>query len=98
MATKLTRLTQDGDTTATSGREPYHLQFSRQATSPETFGYTLVYVVQRLFKRLTHLLYIIAWLRLYFAMFHFILGVALVPKYIHEGFDGLVEKHHEFET
>jgi hypothetical protein len=34
---------QNRDTTAPSGRELYHLQFSLQAASPETFGYTLVY-------------------------------------------------------
>jgi hypothetical protein len=43
MAAKLTRLT---DKTAIQlylvARELYHLQFSRQAASPETFGYTLV--------------------------------------------------------
>jgi hypothetical protein len=33
---------QNSDTTAPSGRELYHLQFSLQAASPETFGYTLV--------------------------------------------------------
>jgi hypothetical protein len=33
---------QNSDTTAPSGRELYHLQFSLQAVSPETFGYTLV--------------------------------------------------------
>jgi hypothetical protein len=33
---------QDSDTTALSGRELYHLQFSLQAASSETFGYTLV--------------------------------------------------------
>jgi hypothetical protein len=33
---------QNSDTTVRSGRELYHLQFSRQAASPETFGYTLV--------------------------------------------------------
>jgi hypothetical protein len=33
---------QNRDTTASSGRELYHLQFSLQAASPETFGYTLV--------------------------------------------------------
>jgi hypothetical protein len=38
MAAKL----QDSDTTAPSGRELYHLHFSLQAASPETFGYTLV--------------------------------------------------------
>jgi hypothetical protein len=43
MAAKLTKLTQYGDTTAPSGRELYHLQFSLEAASPETFGYTLVY-------------------------------------------------------
>jgi hypothetical protein len=32
---------QNSDTTAPSGRELYHLQFSFQAVSPETFGYTL---------------------------------------------------------
>jgi hypothetical protein len=38
---------QDSDTTARSGREPYHLQFSLQAASPETFGtssYILVHI------------------------------------------------------
>jgi Lon protease-like protein len=39
MAVKLIRLTQNSDTTAPSGRELYHLQFSLQAASPETFGY-----------------------------------------------------------
>jgi hypothetical protein len=33
----------NSDTTAPSGRELYHLQFSLQAASPETFGYTLVH-------------------------------------------------------
>jgi hypothetical protein len=33
---------QNSDTTAPSGTELYHLQFSLQAASPETFGYTLV--------------------------------------------------------
>jgi hypothetical protein len=33
---------QNSDSTAPSGRELYHLQFSPQAASPETFGYTLV--------------------------------------------------------
>jgi len=41
MVAKLTRLTQNTDITA-SGREPYHLQFSVQAASPESFGYTLI--------------------------------------------------------
>jgi hypothetical protein len=30
---------QNSDTTAPSGRELYHLKFSLQAASPETFGY-----------------------------------------------------------
>jgi hypothetical protein len=34
---------QNGDTTASSGRELYYLQFSLQAARPETFGYTLVW-------------------------------------------------------
>jgi hypothetical protein len=34
---------QNSDTTAPSGRELYNLQFSFQAASPETFGYSLVY-------------------------------------------------------
>jgi len=38
----LTRLTHKSDTTAPSGREPYHFQFSLQAASPESFGYTFV--------------------------------------------------------
>jgi hypothetical protein len=33
---------QNSDTIAPSDRELYHLQFSLQAASPETFGYTLV--------------------------------------------------------
>jgi hypothetical protein len=33
---------QSSDTTARSGRELYYLQFSLQAASPETFGYTLL--------------------------------------------------------
>jgi hypothetical protein len=42
MAAKLTGLTQNSDTTAPSGIELYHVQFSLQAASPETFGYTLL--------------------------------------------------------
>jgi hypothetical protein len=34
---------QNSDTTPPNGRELYHLQFSLQADSPETFGYTHVY-------------------------------------------------------
>jgi hypothetical protein len=34
---------QNSTATAHSGRELYHLQFSLQASSPETFGYTPVY-------------------------------------------------------
>jgi len=33
---------QNSYTTAPSGGRLYHLQFSLQAVSPETFGYTLV--------------------------------------------------------
>jgi hypothetical protein len=43
MAAKLTRLAQqNSDITASSDSELYHLQFSLQAASPETFGYTVV--------------------------------------------------------
>jgi hypothetical protein len=35
---------QNSETTAPSGRELYHLQLSLQAASPETFGYTLVFM------------------------------------------------------
>jgi hypothetical protein len=43
MAAKLTRRTHKiVITTAPSGRQLYHSQFSLQAASPETFGYTLV--------------------------------------------------------
>jgi hypothetical protein len=42
-AAKLTTDSQNSDTTAPSGRELYHLQFSLQAASPETSGYTLVW-------------------------------------------------------
>jgi hypothetical protein len=45
MAAKLTRLTHKiSDTIAPSGRELYHLKFSLQTASPETFGYTHVFV------------------------------------------------------
>jgi len=40
----MTAKLQSSDTTAPSGRELYHLMFSHQAASPETFGYTLVYL------------------------------------------------------
>jgi len=43
MVAKLTRLTHK---IATSGRELYHVQFSLQVASPETFGYP--YVLRRL--------------------------------------------------
>jgi hypothetical protein len=33
---------QNSDTTAPNGRALYHLQFSLQAASPKTFGYTLM--------------------------------------------------------
>jgi len=33
---------QNSYTTARNGRELYHLQFSLQAASPETFGHTLI--------------------------------------------------------
>jgi hypothetical protein len=33
---------QNNDTTASSGRELYHLQFLLQAASPEAFGYTCI--------------------------------------------------------
>jgi hypothetical protein len=36
---------QNSDTTPPSGWELYHLQFSLQAASPETFGYTFVYFI-----------------------------------------------------
>jgi hypothetical protein len=36
---------QNSDTTAPSGRELYHLQFSLQSASPETFEYTIVVTV-----------------------------------------------------
>jgi hypothetical protein len=43
MAVELTRRTHKmAIITAPSGRELYHLQFSLQAVSPETFGYALV--------------------------------------------------------
>jgi len=37
MAANLTRLTQNSDTTAPSGRDLYHLQFLLQVASPVTF-------------------------------------------------------------
>jgi len=46
MVAKLTTLadSQNSNTTAPSGRELYYLQFLLWAVSPETFGYTLVFV------------------------------------------------------
>jgi hypothetical protein len=40
---------QNSDTTAPSGTELYHLQFPLQATSPETFGYSLVNVLSAVY-------------------------------------------------
>jgi hypothetical protein len=37
-------LSQNIDITAPTGKELYNLQFSLQAASPETFGYTLVFI------------------------------------------------------
>jgi hypothetical protein len=36
---------QNSETTAPNGREVYHLQFSLQVASPETFGYALVFSI-----------------------------------------------------
>jgi hypothetical protein len=41
---------QNSDTTASSGRELYHLQLSLQAASPETFGYNLVHSTEKKFQ------------------------------------------------
>jgi len=38
---------QNSDAHVPSGRELYHLQFSLQAASPETFGYTFVFACYR---------------------------------------------------
>jgi hypothetical protein len=38
---------QNSDTTAPNGRELYHLQFSLQEASSETFEYTLVHMERR---------------------------------------------------
>jgi hypothetical protein len=56
MAAKSTKSdSQNSDTTARSGRELYHLQFSLQAASPETFGYSLVLTIYFLyFQASTH--------------------------------------------
>jgi hypothetical protein len=40
---------QNIDTTARSGRELYHLQFSLPAASPETIGYTLLHIFLSVF-------------------------------------------------
>jgi hypothetical protein len=61
MAAKLTRLTHKIDTTALSGRRLYHLQFSLQAASPETFGYIFVF-----------LFFPIRFISTYFAYCHFL--------------------------
>jgi len=44
MVAKLTSLTHKIAIQLHSGREMFHLQFSLQVASPETFGYTLVFV------------------------------------------------------
>jgi hypothetical protein len=36
---------QNRDTTASGGRQLYHLQFPLQAASPKTFGYTHIYAL-----------------------------------------------------
>jgi hypothetical protein len=41
---------QNSDTTAYSGRKLYHLQFSLQVASPESYGYTLVHTPYRAIK------------------------------------------------
>jgi len=47
---------QNSDTTAPSGRELYHVQFSLPAASPETFGYTLVLVkISKLIQNFLHI-------------------------------------------
>jgi hypothetical protein len=46
---------QNSDTTARSGRELYHLHFSLQVASPETFGYSLVYCSLHLIFWVWHL-------------------------------------------
>jgi hypothetical protein len=43
MVAKLTRLTQNSDTTAPSGRQLYHLQFLLQVANAETIGYALIH-------------------------------------------------------
>jgi hypothetical protein len=51
MAAKLTRLTQkNSDTTAPSGREVYHLQFSLQPACPVTFGYNSYIIPNKSFE------------------------------------------------
>jgi len=60
MAAKLTKLTHRiaiSDTTAPNCRELYYLQFSLQAASPETFGYTLVLLPERSLHRTTDMKY-----------------------------------------
>jgi hypothetical protein len=46
---------QNSDTTASSGRELYHSQFSLQVPSPEIFGYTLVHKLKATLKSIQSL-------------------------------------------
>jgi hypothetical protein len=54
MAARPTSLTQNSDTTAPSGREVYHLQFSFWVASLDTFGYTLVQINAATAKQKQH--------------------------------------------
>jgi hypothetical protein len=47
---------QNSDATAHNGRELYHLQFSLQEASPETFGYAIVQCILNYITALSYVL------------------------------------------
>jgi len=63
------------DTTAPSRRELYHLQFSLQAASPGTFGYTLVLFTSSYLQRKMFTSFFIT----YLSVFHSLTASDCVP-------------------
>jgi hypothetical protein len=74
---------QNSDTTAPSGRELYHLQFSLRAASPETFRYTLVLQNSRLQNRCCQQ---VEWISVYFRLFFILTS----PSYDLEYFESFI--------
>jgi hypothetical protein len=71
---------QTSDTTASSGRQLYHLQFSLQAASPETFGYTVVLqyikVKEVIFLQSCQNLQLLSVIRIMFIHYHIVMNIS----------------------